>query len=595
MPELDRREFFVTGATALVIRFASGVGHADPLPAGASPSGIPPAAPATNPEFASMGERASVLINQLDRGLAYTGFPRSFVDRRNPFSLSAPLTTLVSYGNIIQGRQTTLAAIVNNDQNRHQQLSDSANIAESNANDLSQQLGTTIAQWDTDNGTLSTLNAAVDAQSTALSNAQQSFQDAVTRSVSTAAQSGCGFADLVAGVKTLFAISGDIYTIFNSTASLFDLFNGSDPSIGNIQPFVKKIATAGQDINSVLSAYTTIRSSLDPGGKGALIAIQKDDLDQHLQTTFQTIDQVQGPSADDKAAFKNAISDYVAAVQARNQQIITMDALAVQSKDLAHRRDSLLNQATTLNSEAIAALPPSSLVSLDYALSALLLDFLRSVRDIGWYTQRSVDYFLLQPYAATPGLSAGDLATVANFAGQIILGLQNSLTAMPGSPQSFPQDVGSPLSLRVPLTNSMLSLLVNDGLVCQFYPNQKPDQYKNAYAVFADSVKIFFPGIATFAGELTHLGPSRFETSVENNIIEFVVFPPRAQTITEQVVSLGSATSTIMNSDHGGDYIGLSPFSDWKIKITQPSLAILQTAAPIYIEFQFFGSFRARV
>ena len=125
---------------------------------------------------------------------------------------------------------------------------------------------------------------------------------------------------------------------------------------------------------------------------------------------------------------------------------------------------------------------------------------------------------------------------------------------------------------------------------------QKPPSYLDTYRIFAHKIQISIPGVDKYSGELTHLGPSRFETiDLSAGIREFVVSPARSMKITERPVSLGNVRKVDVDPTLGGQYLGLSPFSDWLLRIDEPGASVIRAKPPTCINLEFFGTFRTRL
>ena len=588
IPAMPRRAILATvaglpAAAAAARVFVSRAMAADTI--GTSSTLLASLPPASLSELDGVWARAVSLTAQLDRGLAYNGQSRSYVIRRNALRLPDPVKQLVEYGTTIADRLGTISAAASDAQARHDEFVDSADKARSSGQRLSDLRKSVQAEWNTANAALQALDLNVRSHEAALDQAQADFKQAVLNS--TAPQ--CGFAEIIKCVKLAVAVyTGGVALVAAGADAVSQLETGG-LQFENLKVVAKTLEPTGAKLDDISKSYDAVKPFLGSDGTGGLIVIEKENLQRHVDATLKAIDDVSGAGPGDKLAFKDAVTDFVSAVQVKNEQILKMDGMAVRVMQLSAAITDLHNHETRLRDASQLAFK-ADLADLARSLNAVYYSYLRQVRDFVWESERAVDYSSLQAYAPTDGLNSNDIASVAAVAGALVTTLQSRLNAAPGYPERFPQQGDDPFSIRVTLSPVQQKALLTGGLVLRLLPSHRPPSYGNAYWVFGERIKVRLSNIDHFQAVLTHMGASRFEKS-PNDEIEFTV-ASRPMRITENWADLGSSPTLppgAANSD--AEYLGLSPFSDWLLQIRNPD-TIPGIEALEFVELEFQGTLR---
>jgi hypothetical protein len=537
-----------------------------------------------DPEFGIIAARALTLNAQIEKGLAYTGRPRSFVIRRNPRHMIEPVSELVQIGGLIAKRSANIAAILADATRRRDELANSADLAKVRADQDQNLLIQLSKTWNTSNDQLKQLDQDVRDRASALERAEGVFQQAILDALAPK----CGFKELLTCIGAIAAVYAAGIGIAGAAEDAIKLAEADGLAFDNMRAAAKIIVSVEKDAVSISNGYDKIKELLDGDGRGALLVVDASGLDHHLDVTLKAIEAVKGASPEEKLALQNAVIDFVGATKARNQAILRMDEVAVKAMALNAELNGLRAEEARLRSASQSAIPPD-LVNVNRSLKIVLRRFVREVRDFIWEAERAVDYYTLRPYNVTPGLNSDDIGTVGGAAGDLILAIENYISGLPGEDERFPVVGDHGFALQVELTDVQRASLRKGKLLVSFYPADLPHSYARARAVFADVLTVTIDGVPVFFGSLEHLGESRF-TTVDDVVVAFLLQPSTFR-LTHNPIQLGSLPANWDGEIENADYLGLSPFSDWLIQLDDPD-SLNGLAKAKSLTFTFSGKLR---
>ena len=211
---------------------------------------------------------------------------------------------------------------------------------------------------------------------------------------------------------------------------------------------------------------------------------------------------------------------------------------------------------------------------------------LRKLRDNLWLAQRAFDYSALRAYVPDADMSSVDHALLANALFNTRAELSTHLTLAAGPAQVFPVSNAQRFIIRVPLAGDLLRQLQENGTIfVSLRPLlDHPKGYERAAEVYANTIRVRIGGLRSFDGYLTHLRASRFRRQ-SGDLIQYHLTP--------SVWKIGADVPIMVGTDdvapNGQRYLGLSPFSDWMLSVSN-SENISRRAA--VIEFEFTGTMR---
>jgi hypothetical protein len=105
------------------------------------------------------------------------------------------------------------------------------------------------------------------------------------------------------------------------------------------------------------------------------------------------------------------------------------------------------------------------------------------------------------------------------------------------------------------------------------------------YAIYVTSVMVRVHGIQNFSATLTHPGRGIFETAGQTDPPQTFSMAPRTSTVTDQ-------SPADLGAQSGGEYVGMSPFTQWLLAFIAPNSRALQSVTQI--DLIFTGKNRTR-
>ena len=528
--------------------------------------------------------RARTLIAQMQSGFDVYGHPRNYVQALSVGTYETNNAALVDDG---VGLETALNAELAQQVTAATQITDLQNSlhkAQSQA-----------AKNGTDRANLITQGELLGEQLEALLT-QQMAAMAVVNETSAELQEalssghGCTFSEIMSAVTLIISVAaaatgaGSVLSIAMAVASaaikadqLADppTLPGFQPVIKNINFIMSTVGAGGDPSNQLVTAYNNLKTSLggkapDPKDDGTKFVMTDTDF-ATVRTQFET-KLKQLPESPERDNYEDAVNNYLDIVQLRNQQLLSFDGLAFKVASLDDSTSTLQDSITATNGDL------NTLQGQEQALTTVVED-LTNVRNVllkSAYFEllqqsRALDFWTLNPQDSTQEYD--DFGGLQGILGGLITRKLDALQVFANPPATFSTATGG---IIIPLSTSDRTVLAATGTYSFLISVDHP-VFSNLAQVLANQVTLTFVGADGVAVQpirliLEHSGYHKFK-DVSGKIYEFLT-PPRpvvqdtGGSIETNAQFSGTDTSLDPGNEAAAAYVGVSPFTRWKVTVT---------------------------
>lgn len=537
-----------------------------------------------------IARRASLLLSQILHGFGYYGQPRNYVPLLNYRYFKDELRP------IIQDAVNSEAAFDCLITKAEQSLTDDQAFQ-----GAAQRIADTISGLRSQKeGAIDQANALVDViVQLGLEVREQkerllAAQDRFNKAVEFATDNGCGPREMLDIIAVVITVVAAVYTggtslyatgalIASKGFELYETVNVKDQNTQQMKettefnPVYKQLDTAQGEIKDVVAKYNKMKALLRADPDSSRVVLPKDEFD-HLASDIESkIDRAPIPQ-EIKEDFKLQTHKYVDLVQARNNKILERDGCVLKVHDLDQQiQEGQLHRNHVEDLRARAAIPEKN----EYAafLRANREALRRYMRRLIWEEIRALALWQMQPIDAfsetrLEGLKAVDLMnTHDQLSAQFLI----TAASLPSGRQSIDpkiritKEISRADAQQFARTGRFsFSIGLNDE---GFEPFMKE--------ITVTSVIVEVIGVVGFSGQLEHSGRQLFRRT-SGDLLEFASYPLAVGLQTSPVplpVELGGSS---------GNYIGVSPCSQWILTYTGRTSATLVNAKEIQLAFGGF-------
>jgi hypothetical protein len=506
----------------------------------------------------SINDKSMAMITNFQRGLDFYGNYPNWVPVLTLDSYQERIGQLINLGKIIEEQFT----IYINDQNAATQRTAALDQARQQLSDHIQyddkeieQIAAQIKQMNT---VIDDQLAQLQSQQSLIANDKQIFADDVRKQAE--AETGCSFEDIlktVTGILQFGAAIGDGVGAIAGAYKLYKEFNTTKDKCEKVVKVIQKVEATIKDIKTGLQDVNKAITSPDEVG---LVITNKTDFDDFIKKYTDKF-----PSA---KTLKNAVDHYFDLINARNQNILSYNALygkmaAVQAD--INQKTSQLEKIAAKRQQQIAdpALPEyTSFMQNAYDnLKMVIIKKLYEENRAYWYWSLEEN-----PFAASD-LTIANLAVMQD---DIYNAIDTAKEHRNGPFQPFNQIIpitinDYPFSFQALPTTKKLVFSLPVSLSC----------FLNKFQVIGNEFKLEFPDIKdnsvhTLSLTLIHNGISYQTPSSKTgpSMIQFVHLP-RVIPYNIDFTNPNNTDGGLIGSTDEG-FTGLSPFATWTLNFDHP-------------------------
>jgi hypothetical protein len=552
------------------------------------------------PDVDTALDRSRGLSSQLLSGMDFYGHPKNYAQALSVGAYEASNASLIADGILLE------KALDSYQQQRQAQITRMSAL-----NTSIQQAQSQITSNTTDRANLISQGTSLTAQlqelltqeTAALNNVNST---AANLQAALAAGQGCSFSEIMSAASLVVTFAAGLPAVektIASTASQIGDQLSQPPTMAGLQSIVKNIQTIGNtvggnvsQITQIVTAYQNLKQS-----RGGLIPAPGDDdtkflvSDQDFASIRQNFEKQisQLPPSSQKDAYDDAVNHYLNLVQIRNQQLLSFNGLSFRVANLDSSTSNLQSSITSLNGQILAAQAADISGLLD-ELTALRDGLLQSVYFELLQHSRALDYWTLTP-VDLPYVYQ-DFGALSGILATLIQRKTAALQQLANPPATF--KTGQPVV--IPLDANQVASLQNTGVL---FFTLTPDM-----AVFASLTQVLLSGITVEFGaadgsnivpssySLEHSGYHKFVGVNGTDIYEFLT-PPRTILFAQGQMNISNSftgpDNSLDSSPQGASlYVGVSPFTRWKLDLTAAPAALAAVANVTELRIGLSGSAR---
>ena len=399
---------------------------------------------------------------------------------------------------------------------------------------------------------------------------------------------GCSMSEIISAVSLICTFATGLPITATSIASAASAATDAgnqlaSPSLSGLQTMIKDVkvisSTVGQvssKINEISTAYNDLKKSLggnapDPKVDTTKFLVDQRDFDATRKDVETQIDQL--PASNQKSAYKDAVEQYLNIVQTRNQQLLSYSGIAMKLAALDENSASLQSTIENLNTQR-QTLQAADVSSFLDQLKKMQQKLLQGIYFDILQQSRALDYWSLTPVDPPPQFA--DFGAMKAILGDLMQRKVDALQAAANPPGQFTN-----LSTTLTVGADDQTRLSSNGSM-SFYLTPEMSSFSGLARVLISSIKVDFllaGGTALYPirYNLEHSGYHKF-LDVNGNVFEFLT-PSRAVVLgfdaTGNMVIQGqfAGSDWSLDSSNGGAscYVGVSPFTRWKLSVVNDS------------------------
>jgi hypothetical protein len=552
----------------------------------------------TSTQRIALHVRATVLLNQLSSGLDYYGMSRNYVPVLSVKYAGSIATTLAKGG---QSLSKALGSLRNDKSNKDKQL-DALNQSKN-------QLDLQLSQIEQDQQQIPGLQKQLLSQIDELVADQESARAEVilaANTLNTSLGGGCDIGEIltIAGMLISFA-TGIPPEITSLVGALSGALNGTafgppdkdadkNPSIfgKNFDVRVKDINIVGSDIGKLMDAYNKAKSAFPPSTQGvdaSKFLVQDGDFQALRSQVVASVSKLPDSSA--KSAYVAAVNKYLTITQTRNTVLLAYDGLSYRLASSASDKSTAEDKRSRINDSLLTV--GGDEVQIAQMLSVIqgLVDSL--LRDTHYWVlrySRAIDFWTLEQQS--PPVIESDFDAIV---GQI-----DGLSSRIGDGKEVQGVARGALKEQVivSLTKEQTATLAESGKVTFLIPINQGN-LANKAQVLINTLSIEFREHGAFGVKkvpnvgftLTHNGYNKFRR-LDGSFVEFVSQPRTVRSEPNSTFVQGFSvtpnnedSSTTAKAMDESDYVGVSPFTQWKVAVDDDAKHRLDRVAELHVTF----------
>jgi hypothetical protein len=545
-----------------------------------------------DPSFAASRSRTYTLLRQIQLGVGYYGQYGNYVPLLSADYFEKLLAALNDYGTAIEISYNSYVAQAASGAAKMQALNSARQATDANIAKLRghlQDLVTAQGQLQQD---IKDALVEVNELWAQLFQANANFRAAVE-----AQSQGCSFVQLMtlaAAIATLVATGGTAIAAIGPAATALeggDLM-GSDgkPITSDFAAFTAKVGavyTAGKDTASFVSAFNVVKNQISPApaqnagtptlpSDDAKILTQASDFDRELQP-YITLPEAQ--------TYKELMHTFIASAQARNNKILEFNANIAEYDNTVTAIQSLQQQDSDIDTKVAAANDPTIIEAQLFMASANRDSKARIVGAL-FDLYRAVKYYSLQDSSLR--ITDFSIATLKSTASSLLDQYSSAREQLGIPPQHF-----SDKQVRISkyLSGPSMRRFASSGIIT-FAIADDEEVFANYSHVLCSRIWVSFAGPAVpptgFQAAFKNHGRSvLFDDTDKAHTFSHVTIP-----VSYELGDDGSITVDGTFAPAGGDYIGVSPYGPWTLRMLNMSAAVLQNISDIVVHFDGYARSR---